>query len=554
LEKIHIGVAWPYANGPLHLGHVAGIAVPCDIFARYHRLKGNRVLMVSGSDEHGTPIAMTAEAQGKSPQEVVDHYHAIIKKSLEDLGMTYDLYTRTTTENHYEEVTKFFLRLLENGYIYEDTQMMPYSAGAKRYLADRYVEGTCPHCGYDKARGNECPECGQALNPEELIDPRCALTGETPEWRERNYFYLDLVKLAPRLRAWAEEHHGVWREKVYNVTIKYLDDMKNRAVTRDIEWGVPVPVEGWEDQRIYVWFDAVLGYFTATVEYYKLRGEPEGWRQWWEDPEVKRYNFIGKDNTFFHTVIWPGMLLAHGDLVLPYDVPANEYLNLEGGPFSTSLGRAIWLPDFLERYDPDPLRFYLAINMPQYQDTNFSWSEFVTRNNSELAGAWGNLVNRVLSPARKNYREGLPRPADLSDADEALLAKVRAAFDEVGGLIEACKFKEALQALMTVIRATNLYIQEREPWRAVKEDPADAERIFHTAITAINNFTTMMSPFVPFSCQKVHEYLGFEGEVTQRRWEFAEVPAENRLKKPKPLYKILDESVVEEERAKLGTD
>ena len=397
-ERILVAVAWPYANGSLHLGQTVGAYLPPDIFARYHRLKGNDVLMVSGSDSHGTPVTLQAENLGIAPEEVYGRYHAEFLDNWKRLGISFDLFTSTHTDNHAAVAQDMFLKLYENGYIYKGAMSQPYCETDGRFLADRYVEGTCPHCGYDGARGDQCDSCGRTLDPHELIGMKCGLCGNPPVIRETEHFFLKLSAFEDRLLEWvrAQDH---WKPNVRNFSIGYLEGgLHDRAITRDIEWGVPVPLDGYEGKRIYVWFEAVIGYLSASIEWARNRGEEAKWRDYWQK-DCRAYYFMGKDNIPFHTVIWPAMLMGYGGLNLPYDVPANEYLNLEGLKLSTSRNWAVWLPDYLDRYEPDPLRYVLAASMPETSDSDFSWREYVRRNNDELVATYGNLVN-----PRPDYR------------------------------------------------------------------------------------------------------------------------------------------------------
>lgn len=554
MEKIFIGVAWPYVSGHRHLGHVAGFAVPCDIFARYHRLAGNEVLMVSGSDMHGTPTMLKAEEEGKPPAEVAHFYHGVLDENLKALGISYDLYTHTETENHKTTTQEFFLKLVENGCVHKETHKQLYCAACERFLADRYVEGRCPFCGYHNARGDQCDECGRPLDALDLGDPRCKTCGAAPEVRETEHFFLDLPQFRDALGKYADEHESIWRANVTQFTRNLLkESLRSRAITRDIPWGVPVPVEGYEDKVLYVWFDAVIGYLSASKEWAAAEGNAEGWREWWEDGDVKSFYFIGKDNIVFHTIIWPAMLLgyAEGRYNLPYDVVSTEFLTMEGRQFSGSRGHAIWLPDFLERYDPDPLRFYLTINSPEARDSDFSWSEFVRRNNDELVAKWGNFVNRVLSFTYKHFEGAVPAAGELSAEETELLRKVDAAFDDVGGLIAARRFKESIRTLMALWDAANVWIDKAEPWKVIKIDRERAATSLWVAIQAIGAMKTMAVPYMPNTSQKCHELLGLSGEAAKGKWQRDEVPAGQAFPKPAPLFKKLDESVVEEEVRKM---
>jgi methionyl-tRNA synthetase len=390
-KKVFVAVAWPYAAGSRHLGHVAGFGIPCDVFARYHRLAGNDVLMVSGTDDHGTPTTIRAEREGKTPRQISDYFNHEIADNLVQLGISYDLFTRTSTRNHYRVVQDIFLRHVERGTIFRDTMVGTYCENCHRFLPDRYVEGTCPHCGYEDARGDQCDECGRPLDPPELGQPRCKICGHPPVFRETEHFFLDLPAFDGRLRHYLDGKEAYWRPNVINFSFGLLNEgLKPRPITRDIEWGVPIPLEGYEEKRIYVWFDAVIGYFSASIEWAALKGDPERWREWWCDDEARHYYFMGKDNIVFHSIIWPSMLMGYDEeLQLPYDIVASEFLTMEGKQFSTSRGVAVWLPDFLSRYEADPLRYYLTMNGPETRDTDFSWSEFVRRNNDGHLGQPG---------------------------------------------------------------------------------------------------------------------------------------------------------------------
>ncbi|NOZ29241.1 MAG: methionine--tRNA ligase [Chloroflexi bacterium] len=581
-EKILVCVAWPYCNGDLHIGHIAGAYLPPDIFARYHRLKGNEALMVSGSDTHGTPITVRAEEEGITPREVVDRYHPRFLELFQRLGIAFDLFTETDTENHWAVTQDMFLRHLEREYIYKDIQQALYCNHHHGFLADRYVEGTCPYCDYEGARGDQCDNCGRTLDAIELKNPRCKVCGSTEIIvRETEHFFLDLAKLNGPLLEWIRRDKEHWRPSVLNFTRAQLEsgELRGRPITRDIQWGIPIPLPGYESKRIYVWYDAVIGYLSATKEWAKITGQPDAWREWWETdiaPDVKSYYFIGKDNIPFHTIIWPGMLYAYGGLNLPYDVPANEYLNVEGAKLSKSRRWVIEVLDVLDRYDPDPWRYILTINAPETSDVNFTWEEFVRRNNTELVATWGNLANRVLSFAYRRFDGRVPQPGDLDEIDQALLNTVKDGFDSVGRQIEGCHFKAALTEAMGLAQEANRYLNVKEPWKQIKEDPAAAATTIYVCLQAIDWLRVIFSPFLPFSSQKLHEYLGHEGSIfgrqyveeyheTERshlalrydrsdlaaRWAADPLPPGQPLRLPQPLFRKLDESVAEEEVERL---
>jgi methionyl-tRNA synthetase len=582
-EHIGIFVAWPYANGDLHLGHVAGAYLPPDVFARYHRLKGNRVLMVSGSDSHGTPITVKAQEEGTAPRAVFDRYHQQFLKNWLKLGITFDLFTHTDTENHYAVAQDIFRKLYEQEDLYLAKEQQLYDEEARQFLADRYVEGTCPYCGFERARGDQCDNCGRALDAIQLKNPRSQLSGTTPVVRESEHFFLDLPAYEERLKEYigAQTH---WRPTVRNFVLAWLaDGLTQRSMTRDIEWGIPAPVEGWEHKVMYVWFEAVIGYLSASIEWAKNQGTPDLWQQWWKNPAARSYYFIGKDNTPFHTVLWGTELMAYDpELNLPYDVPANEFLNLEGQKFSTSRRWAIWLPDFLERYDPDPLRYYLTAIAPETKDADFTWEGFVTRNNSELVAAWGNLVNRVLSFAHRRYGGRVPEPQALDTRDHELLNLIAAGFDTVGTLYEQVRLRDALKEAMALAREVNRYLDEKEPWKVYKQDAAAAGTSIFVAMRAIDSLKLLLAPVLPHTSQQVHEFFGYteplfgtqgvehyeeetrghdgvvyhptpqEAEVN--RWVPSELQPGTPFQQPTPLFKLLDPEIAESERALLGTE
>jgi len=552
-ERIFIGVAWPYANGSLHLGQIAGANLPADIFARYHRTKGNDVLMVSGSDQHGTPVTIKAEQEGKTPQEIADHYQREYLDCWQKLGIAFDLYTSTGTKNHAEVAQDIFLKLLKKGYLYTASESQAYCEKCKRSLPDRYVEGTCPSCSTPGARGDQCDACGKPMNTSELIEPYCRICKSTPVFKESEHFYLKLSAFQENLEKWVNGKNQ-WKSNVLGMTQRYFKEgLRDRAITRDIDWGVPVPVEGYENKRLYVWFEAVIGYFSASKEWAKLKGEPEKWHDFWDDgKEEKSFYFLGKDNIVFHTIIWPAMLMGYEDLTLPYDVPANEFLTIEGKKISTSKNWAVWLPDYLSRYDPDPLRYILSINMPETSDTDFSWREFVRRNNDELVATYGNLVNRVLTFTYKNFDGCVPEHGELDDADKNLLKSTDACFENVGEYISKCSFKQGIMTAMSSAREANRYLDEKAPWKIIKENKQAAATSLYVALCVIGRLKTMLSPYLPFSSQKVHEYLGFIGNVEEYGWEPQELPAGQRLQEPKPLFTKLDDSVIEEETRRIG--
>jgi methionyl-tRNA synthetase len=591
-QHILVAVAWPYASADIHVGNIAGSYLPADIFARYHRLKGNRVLMVSGSDAHGTPITVKADAEGQPPEEVYQRYHASFIELFQQLGLDYDLFSSTHTENHFKVSQSIFLALKENGYLYTEEQQQWYSPALKRFLPDRYVEGTCYICGYEAARGDQCDNCGSILDATQLINPRAKTDGSTPELRATSHFFIDLAKLQPQVVEFLESRQAHWRPNVVKRSLGWIkaEGLRGRPITRDLDWGIPVPVDGWDDKRIYVWFEAVIGYLSAAIEWAQLCGEPDAWHKWWTDPEARAYYFIGKDNIDFHAILWPAQLIGAGEafarifadeqdqpLNLPYDVPANEFLNLEDRKISGSQNWGVWGLDFLSRYDPDPLRYYLTAIMPETRDANWDWNDFVARNNNELVATWGNLVNRTLSFAHKQWEGHLPGAGSPRPQDEALLAKIEAGFESVGAELEAVHLRGALADAFHLASEANKYLDEQAPWTQIKSDKDAAGTTIFTAIKAIDSLKVLLAPFLPHTCEQLHSFLGYEqplfgtqytesisdelGEHSALRYNAegasgAWVPSQlgpgARFNAPKPLFKKLDVEIAEEERARLG--
>jgi methionyl-tRNA synthetase len=593
-KHILTAAAWPYANGPRHIGHVSGFAIPSDMFSRYQRMAGNKVLMVSGTDEHGTPIQVQADKEGVSTREIVDRYNGVIGTDLANLGVSYDLFTRTTTRNHYAVVQEMFLTLLKNGYIFPKTTLGAISPSTGRTLPDRYIEGTCPICGYPSARGDQCDNCGNQLDPTDLIDPKSKINGETPLFAEQEHFFLDLPAFTDALATWLRSKEGDWRPNVLKFSLNLLDDLQPRAITRDLDWGVPVPLDGWRDRndkRIYVWFDAVIGYLSASIEWARRSGDPEAWRAWWNHENAEAYYFMGKDNIVFHSEIWPAMLLGYngqgakggapgplGALDLPSEVVSSEYLTMEGRKFSSSRQVVIYVRDFLERYDVDALRYYVAVAGPETHDTDFTWTEFVRRNNDELVATWGNLVNRAVSFAAKNIGS-VPPAGDLTEADHALLAATSGAFASVGEQLSHSRFKFAVNEAMRTVGEANKYFSEQAPWKLRTSDPERMRTVLHVTLQAIADAKTLLTPFLPRSSQAVHEMLGGTGDWSGMprietvdeeggpsypvitgtydstfRWESRPVTPGTPLAVPTPLFTKLDPSVVDEEIARLATD
>ena len=576
-ERILVCVAWPYSNGDMHIGHIAGAYLPADIFARYHRLRGNDVLMVSGSDTHGTPITVRAEEEGITPREVVDRYHPRNVAMMRRLGISFDLFTETDTENHWAVTQELFMRHIEHGYVYRDTMQQLYCCNCRKWLADRYVEGACPFCSHDGARGDQCDNCGRAYDATALINPRCAYCGKSDiELRNTEHFFLDLGKANAALLAWLNDgQKNHWRANVINATRARLEsgELRGRPITRDMSWGVTIPVPGFEGKRIYVWYDAVIGYLSASKEWAAITGAPEAWRSWWQDAAARTYYFIGKDNIEFHSIIWPGMLIGYDrSLNLPYDVPSNEYLNVEGRKLSKSRRWVIEMGDALDRYDPDPWRYALAACLPEAQDVNFTWEEFVRRNNEELVATWGNLANRVLGFAYKRFDGVVPEPGRLDDADRALLDQIEPAFSQVTQAIEAVRLKQALNEAMALAHEANRYLNLKEPWKQIKSDPAAAATSIFVALRVIDSLKTLFAPFLPFTCQRLHNDLGYNGDLfgrlyteelneTERRhlalrydgagatgrWAPSQLSPGQSLRSPSALFLKLEPAIVDAE-------
>ncbi len=590
-DFILVAVAWPYANSPIHVGNLTGSTLPADIFARYHRLAGNQVIMVSGSDAHGTPVTVRADAENTTPVAIYQRYHEGFIELYKKLGLNFDLFTSTHTENHFKVSQAIFLALRQNEFIYAEKQQQWFAPSQNRFLPDRYVEGTCYLCGYPNARGDQCDGCGSLLDATLIINPRSKIDGSTPELRETEHFYLDLGALEPGIVEFLRQREGYWRPNVLRQSLGQIlaQGLHGRAITRDLDWGIPVPVEGWQGKCLYVWFEAVIGYLSAAIEWSQINGQPDAWENWWFNPQARSYYFIGKDNIPFHAVIWPAQLSGVGDgfgklfqneegkhLTLPYDVPANEFMNLEGQKISGSRNWAVWGMDFLSRYDPDPLRYYLTVNMPESKDTDWDWQDFYRRNNDELVATWGNLVNRVLSFAYRHWEGIVPEPGQLRAEDEEILAVVENGFSSVAEHLEAVRLRGALGEAMRLATEVNKYIDKAAPWFEIKTDKQAAAKSIYTAMKAIDSIKTLFAPFLPFTCEKLHAYLGYTtplfgeqfvdtlqdslGEhtalryrpgVTQPQWLPSKLQPGQKTEQPAPLFRKLEPSIVDEERARL---
>lgn len=590
-QPILVCVAWPYANADIHQGNVTGSYLPADIYARFQRLRGRDVLMVSGSDSHGTPVTVKAEEMGKSVEEVFEYYHGRFLQLFQGLGLNYDLFTHTHTENHTQVSQDMFQALLANGYLYKKITPQMYSPTTGKFLPDRYIEGTCPNCGYERARGDQCDNCNTLFeSAAQLLNPRSKTDDSALELRDTEHFFLDLPKLAhEHIEEWIQEGKEHWRPHVLNFTKNWILDegLIGRAITRDIaEWGISVPVPGYEHKTLYVWFEAVIGYFSATIEWAKNNGDPEAWKRWWYNPAARTVYFIGKDNIPFHTIFWPAQLWGVGSLYdgarekhlnLPYDVPANEFMNMEGRKISGSMNWGVWMVEALERHDPDPLRYYLTAVMPESRDSDWSWQGYVERNNNELVANWGNLANRVLNMIQRYFGGTVPDPGTLTGRDEALLAAVDDGFTSVGDLLEACKFRAALQETLRISTLVNQYLEETSPWTVAKTDLTAAGRALYVALQAMSGLKMLFAPVLPFTSEKLHQMLGEEGQIFGNpvvrtyaesmrshlaltydaspavgEWRRVVVPSGRLLPKPGPLFKKLDASVVDDELGRLG--
>ena len=553
MAKVLVAIAWPYASGPRHIGHAAATFIPADIFARYHRMKGDDVLVVGGSDMHGTPITVQADREGVPPSVIAERYHALHEKNIEQLGVKYDLYWNTADPNHKKWVQEIFLRLKERGYIYEATMTSPYCPTDQRFLPDRYVEGTCPHCGFTAARGDQCENCGKLLDPFEMKDPKCRICGTTPVPRETKHFFLKLIAFQERLERWLATGKDHWRTHVFTFARSFLaEGLKDRPFTRDLEWGIEVPVPGYETKRIYVWYEAVMGYLTATREWARRQGHEEGWRDWWYDPAAHHYYFIGKDNIVFHAIIWPAMLLAHDEkLTLPHDVPATQFLNISGERMSAGRGRGAWLPDMLERFSADQIRYYATSTMPETKDTEFSWQDFAQRNNAELLAVYGNFVHRALTFAAKNFGSTVSAAGLLDGADKTMIRNIEEQWRKVGQNLEFLHLRDALREAIQLARFGNQYFDQKAPWDLIRRDRVACGTAIHVALRVSRALALLMAPFTPFSSQSLWHALGYEDDVHAQSWDSVvdDIPADQSLRVGKPLFEKIElEAASEDER------
>ena len=540
-KNIFIGVAWPYANGSLHLGHAAGL-IGGDILARYYRQKGKNVLFVSGSDCHGTPIVVEAGKQGVKPEKIAKKYHEEFKKTLiNGLSFSYDFYSKTTSKTHSKVTQDIFLNLYKKGYIYKKTQRLPYCRKCQKFLPDRYIEGRCPYCGFLNARGDQCDECGKLLDPKNLKNPHCKFCGAKPVWKDSEHFFLNIPAFSSQLEKWIKTHDD-WRGNAKKFSLTFLKKIESRAITRDIAWGVKIPIAGYKTKRIYVWFEAVCGYLSASIEWAEKRKNPKMWKNFWIKKECKHYYVHGKDNILFHTIIWPSILLGYGNLKLPDQIVSSEYLTLSGKQFSKSRKWAVWLPVFLKNFDSDPLRYYLTINGPETADTDFSWKQFQLRNNSELVGNFGNFAHRVLSFTHRKLKGKIPKVC-FYPKEKKLLEKTKTTFNEAGTLIEEAKFRQAIKTILALAEEGNRFIDHKAPWSNIAKNKTEAESALGVCIQLVNNLRVLIQPFLP----KTSEKLGSILKTNNVKWEFQPSIENKTFKKPSPLFKKIENAAIEKE-------
>ncbi|MDZ7339576.1 MAG: methionine--tRNA ligase [candidate division KSB1 bacterium] len=553
-RRVLVTAALPYANGPIHLGHLAGAYLPADVYVRFQRLKGRQVLFICGTDEHGVPITIAAEAKGVTPREVVDHWHHDHKESFARFGISFDRFSRTSLPVHHKTAQDFFLRLYQAGYLVEKAVEQYFCPTCNRFLADRYVEGKCPKCGADGARGDQCERCGSSLSPTDLIEPYCKVCGGRPELRPSTHLFLRLRAFQERLEQWLGGKKN-WKDNVLNYCRGWFaEGLEDRAVTRDLPWGVPVPLPGYEGKVIYVWFEAPIGYISATKDWAESIGDPERWREWWLSPDTRLVHFIGKDNIVFHAILWPAMLMGHGEFILPDEIPANEFLNIAGAKLSTSRNYAVWLREYLERFEPDPLRYWLAANAPETKDADFTWEDFRQRNNGELADILGNFVNRTLAFAQSKFGGRVPEGKALGAADREMLRLLEEAPRTIGELLEHFELRRAASALMDLARAANKYFNDQEPWLTVSTDPERCATTINVCLQTVRTLAVLQSPILPFSAARMWKMLGLPGGVEEEQWDQAgtiRLPAGHTLSKPEILFRKIEQEEIEPEIAKL---
>jgi methionyl-tRNA synthetase len=542
MAKFLLGVAWPYASGPRHIGHAAGAYIPADIFARYHRMAGDEVLMVSGSDQHGTPVTVVADEEGVGPEVIAERYHQLHAQSFEELGISFDLYWKTSAAGHKKVAQEVFRTLLEKGHLYEKEMLASYCPTDRRFMPDRYIEGECPHCHYKEARGDQCENCGRLLDPFDLIEPRCKVDGTRPVQRKTKHFFLRLTAVQGPIEAYLKDK-SYWKAHVLNFALAWLKEgLKDRPITRDIGWGIEVPVEGWEGKRIYVWFEAVIGYLSTSIEWARRQGRPDAWKEWWFNPEARHYYFVGKDNIPFHAIFWPAMLMGYDEAInLPYDIPANQYLRVQGRKMSTSRGTGENLHEMLAEYEPDALRYYATAKMPELRDTDFTWEDFAAKVNGELLAAYGNFVHRVLTFTHKNFGE-VPEAGELSKEDEAFLRELEEGWRAVGQNLAYVHFRDALQGIMRLARRGNQYFDAQAPWDLLTEDRQRAGTVLQVALRVVRGLAILTAPFLPFSAQRLWAYLGYDGPVEEVSWEAVPdgIAGGQQLRAPKPLFRKIE--------------
>lgn len=548
-KRTTVTSALPYANGPVHIGHLAGVYIPADIYVRYLRLKGDEVLFIGGSDEHGVPITIKAKNEGVTPQDIVDRYHRIIKKSFEDFGISFDVYSRTSSKTHHEVASNFFKTLYEKGEFIEQTSEQYYDEEAKQFLADRYITGTCPHCKNERAYGDQCEACGTSLSPLDLINPKSAISGSTPVLKETKHWYLPLDKHEAWLRQWILEEHKEWKPNVYGQCKSWLDmGLQPRAVSRDLDWGIPVPIEGAEGKVLYVWFDAPIGYISNTKELL-----PDSWEKWWKDDETRLLHFIGKDNIVFHCIVFPAMLKAEGSYILPENVPANEFLNLEGDKISTSRNWAVWLHEYLEDFPgkQDILRYVLTANAPETKDNDFTWKDFQARNNNELVAVYGNFVNRSLVLTHKYFEGKVPARGELTDYDKETLKEFADVKQEVEKLLNVFRFRDAQKEAMNLARIGNKYLADTEPWKLAKTDMERVATIMNISLQITANLAIAFEPFLPFSSAKLRGFINRPDFSWAELGSIDLLAAGHQTNTPELLFEKLEDNIIEAQVQKL---
>jgi methionyl-tRNA synthetase len=553
-DKILVTAALPYANGPLHIGHLAGAYIPADVYVRYQRLKGADVLFICGSDEHGVPITIRADREKVSSKDIVDRYHEMMKKSFQRMGVAFDNYSRTSLPLHHKISQDFFLNLFHKGFISEQSIQQYYCPNCSRFLPDRYIEGECPHCHQQDARGDQCESCGRWLEPEQLIRPKCKICGSSPDLRTTKHWYFRLSEFQRKLEEWQATKTN-WKSNVREFCSGWFKEgLTDRPITRDIDWGIPVPLPDAEGKVLYVWFDAPIGYISSSVEWAEKQGTPERWRDYWLDPKTRLVHFIGKDNIVFHSIVWPASLMAHGDFILPAQIPANEFLNIEGKKISTSRNWAVWVDDYLDVFPPDPLRYCFAANAPENKDADFTWKDFQVRNNSELADVLGNLINRCLSFVEKHFEAKVPPAGTLCDEDRAMFTAISEAINKIGAALEEFQVRRATAELMDLARSGNKYFNDSAPWSSLKIDRARCATTLNTTIQLQAALAVLMEPFLPFSAEKLWHMLNAPGSHRDQRWQTIpdlRLPDGHPLGTREILFGKIEDAVIEAQIAKL---